>query len=293
MPAENREKRSMSKLAMGDDMIDDVDDLDDIEDTGADDVDQDEDGDEDDDFSEDDDEPEDGDEDGSDEDDEDEDGDEDEDEEDEEGLSHGAQTRIRKLNAQKKEALAQVSRLKKQLESAKRLSGDDGKAIMSAASATGILPQLMTSREADAFKKLEQLPVVIENYEDWLDTHDSDDELDVGDGQTMSYGDIKKRVRKLKAQKEELEEEFGERRSLLKKKVRKILQLGLEAYRNGGKKPKKAAEKKGKAKKDERRRSADDYPRGKKPRTPAGKKKVRNYGDVESTEDLVRMLAKE
>jgi hypothetical protein len=277
---------------MGDDMIDDVDDTDDIDDTGADDVDQDEDGDEDDDSSDDDEEPEDGDDDDTGEDDEDEDDEDDTDEEDDEGLSHGAQTRIRKLNAQKKEALAQVSRLKKQLESAKRLAGDDGKAIMSAASATGILPQLMTSKEAEAFKTLEQLPVVIENYEDWLDGHDTDDEFDTGDGQ-MTYGDVKKRVRKLKAKKEELEEEFGERRALLKKKVRKILQLGLEAYRNGGKKPKKAAEKKGKAKKDERRRSVDDYPRGKKPRTPIGKKKVRNYGDVESTEDLVRMLAKE
>ena len=282
----------MSNIAMGDDdMIDDVDDLEDIDDTEADDVDQDDEGDEDDDFSDDDGEPEDGDDDEDDEFDEDED-DEETDEEDE-TLSRGAQTRIRKLNAQKKEALAQVSRLKKQLESAKRLTGDDGKAIMSAASATGILPQLMTSKEAEAFKTLEQLPIVIENYEDWLDGHDSDDEFNTGDGQSMTYGDVKKRVRKLKAQKEELEEEFGERRSLLKKKVRKILQLGLEAYRNGGKKPKKAAEKKGKAKKDERRRSVDDYPRGKKPRTPAGKKKVRNYGDIESTDDLVRMLAKE
>lgn len=274
-----------------DDMIDDVDDLEDIDDTEADDVDQDDEGAGDDDFSDDDGEPEDGDDDEDDESDEDED-DEETDEEDE-TLSRGAQTRIRKLNAQKKEALAQVSRLKKQLESARRLTGDDGKAIMSAASATGILPQLMTSKEAEAFKTLEQLPVVIENYEDWLDGHGADDEFDAGDGQAMTYGDVKKRVRKLKARKEELEEEFGERRSLLKKKVRKILQLGLEAYRNGGKKPKKAAEKKGKAKKDERRRSVDDYPRGKKPRTPAGKKKVRNYGEVESTEDLVRMFAKE
>lgn len=282
----------MSNIAMGDDIIDDVDDLEDIDDTEADDVDQDDEGDEDDDLSDDDGEPEDGDEDDGDESDEDEDDDDDPGEEDE-TLSRGAQTRIRKLNAQKKEALAQVSRLKKQLESAKRLTGDDGKAIMSAASATGILPQLMTSKEAEAFKTLEQLPIVIENYEDWLDGHDSDDEFDTGDGQSMTYGDVKKRVRKLKAKKEELEEEFGERRALLKKKVRKILQLGLEAYRNGGKKPKKAAEKKGKAKKDERRRSVDDYPRGKKPRTPIGKKKVRNYGDVESTDDLVRMLAKE
>lgn len=273
-----------------DDMIDDVDDLEDIDDTEADDVDQDDEGDEDD-FSDDDGEPEDGDDDADDESDEDED-DEETDEEDE-TLSRRAQTRIRKLNAQKKEALSQVSRLKKQLESAKRLTGDDGKAIMSAASATGILPQLMTSKEAEAFKTLEQLPIVITSYEDWLDDHNSDDEFDTGDGQSMTYGDVKKRVRKLKAKKEEFEEEFGERRSLLKKKVRKILQLGLEAYRNGGKKPKKAAEKKGKAKKDERRRSVDDYPRGKKPRTPIGKKKVRNYGDIESTDDLVRMLAKE
>lgn len=272
-----------------DDMIDDVDDLEDIDDTEADDVDQDDEGDEDD-FSDDDGEPEDGDDDADDESDEE---DDEETDEEDETLSRGAQTRIRKLNAQKKEALAQVSRLKKQLESAKRLTGDDGKAIMSAASATGILPQLMTSKEAEAFKTLEQLPIVIENYEDWLDGHGTDDEFETGDGQSINYTDVKRRVRKLKAQKEELEEEFGERRTLLKKKVRKILQLGLEAYRNGGKKPKKAAEKKGRSKKDERRRSVDDYPRGKKPRTPIGKKKVRNYGDIESTDDLVRMLAKE
>ena len=129
----------MSKMAMGDDdMIDDVDDLEDIDDTEADDVDQDDEGAGDDDLSDDDGEPEDGDDDEDDESDDDDDDEDDTDEEDE-TLSRGAQTRIRKLNAQKKEALAQVSRLKKQLESARRLTGDDGKAIMSAASATGIL----------------------------------------------------------------------------------------------------------------------------------------------------------
>lgn len=217
--------------------------------------------------------------------------DDDDDQDDDEDIGAGAQKRIRKLNAQKKEALAQVTRLKKQLEGMKRLTGDDGKAIMAAASSTGILPQLMTRSEAEAFKMLENLPVVIESYEDWLEDNERDAEFDAGDGQTMSYSDVKKRVRKLKQRREELEEEYGEKRKLLKGKVRRILQLGLEAYRNGGSKQKKA--RKEEPAKKKRSQSPDDYPRGKKPRSAGGKKKVRNYGDVESTEELVRMFAKE
>ena len=54
--------------------------------------------------------------------------------------------------------------LEKELDEAKKLSGDDGRAILAAAEASGILPGLMTKAEAEAFQDMADLPQVIEKY---------------------------------------------------------------------------------------------------------------------------------
>ena len=243
----------------------------------------DDDGDKPDDDDPDDDETDDDDADGDDEDDEDEDGEE-EDEGDEQ-LGKRAQKRIGKLVKERNSANAEVKRLQKELENAQKLSGDDGKAILAAASRTGILPGLMTKDEAEAFTQMSRYPRVIENYQDWLDEHENGDEYGSGDN-AMSYGQVKKRVRQLTAELEELKDEYGGRQKELRQKVRKIFELGMKAYRKGegagdedNPKPKKKAKQKPSA-----------HPHGKKPVAGKGGKK-KNWGEVESTEDLVRMIA--
>lgn len=154
--------------------------------------------------------------------------DDDDDDDDDGDLGRGAQKRIRGLNEQ-------VKALKQELETAKKLSGDDGKAILAAAEASGILPGLMTKEEADAFGKLQQIPNVIENYRDWLDDHGQDDELDIGNGETMTYGQVKKRVRQLESQLDDLKDKYGERRKELHTQVRNIFELGLKAVKAGWK----------------------------------------------------------
>jgi hypothetical protein len=158
----------------------------------------------------------------------DDDADDDDGEEDEGKLGRGAEKRIRGLNEQ-------VKALKQELETAKKFSGDDGKAILAAAEASGILPGLMTKEEADAFGKLQQIPNVIETYDDWLDDHGQDDELEIGNGETMTYGQVKKRVRQLESQLDDLKDKYGERRKELHTQVRNIFELGLKAVKAGWK----------------------------------------------------------
>ena len=229
-----------------------------------------------------DDDPDDDDADGDDEDDEDEEGEE-EDEGDEQ-LGKRAQKRIGKLVKERNSANAEVKRLQKELENAQKLSGDDGKAILAAASRTGILPGLMTKDEAEAFTSMSRYPRVIENYQDWLDEHENGDEYGSGDN-AMSYGQVKKRVRQLTAELEELKDEYGGRQKELRQKVRKIFELGMKAYRKGegagdeGKKGLKKAKQKPYA-----------HPHGKKPIAGKGGKK-KNWGEVDGNDAFVRMIA--
>ena len=161
-------------------------------------------------------------------------GDDDDDEGDKD-LGKGAQKRIRQLNERMKAAEGRTKDLEKQLEEAKKLSGDDGRALLAAAEATGILPGLMTKDEAKAFQDIAEIPRVIERYQDWLDENERDAELELGNGSTMSYGDVKKRVRKLRAQLEDLKDRYGDRRKELTAKVRGIFETGLAAMKAGWK----------------------------------------------------------
>jgi len=210
-----------------------------------------------------------------------EDGDEEEDDAD---LGKRAQKRIGKLVKERNSVLAENKRLKSELEEAQKLSGDDGKAILSAAARTGILPGLMTKAEAEAFDNLSRYPRVIETYQDWLDEHDQEDQFGDGDD-AMSYGQVKKRVRRLTAELEELKDQYGDRQKELRQKVKQIFALGLEAYRKGAKA--EGDGEKAKAKKKVQKPSA--HPHGTKPVAKSGKKT--NWGDVSGNDSFVKMIA--
>ena len=143
----------------------------------------------------------------TDDDDTDEDAEDDDSDDDDEEVGARAQKRINKLIAQRKDAEARVKTLEAQLADAKKLSGDDGKAIMKAAESSGILPGLMTKAEAEAFADMDRYRAVIANYEGWLDSHEPDDEFEIDDGKTMSYAKVERRVRKLQEELGDLKDE--------------------------------------------------------------------------------------
>ena len=215
-------------------------------------------------------------------------GDEDEDDseedEDDADLGKGAQKRIRQLNERMKAAERRAKDLERERDEARKLSGDDGRALLAAAESSGILPGLMTKDEARAFQDLAEIPQVIERYQDWLDDNDNDAELDIGNGSAMSYGDVKKRVRKLRAQLEDLKDRYGERRKELTAKVRGIFETGLAAMKAGWK---PGGEKK--PKKNERKKLHDKPAGKKKPTAKSGKKA--NWGDVDGEDSFVRAIA--
>ena len=211
--------------------------------------------------------------------------DDDDDDEGDKDLGKGAQKRIRQLVEQKNTAQSRVKDLEKQLEEAKKLSGDDGRALLAAAEATGILPGLMTKDEAKAFQDIAEIPSVIERYQDWLDENERDAELELGNGSTMSYGDVKKRVRKLRAQLDDLKDRYGDRRKDLMAKVRGIFETGLAAQKAGW----KPGGKKTPAKKKERKKLHDKPTGRNKPAAKPGKKA--NWGDVDGEDSFIRAIA--
>lgn len=207
---------------------------------------------------------------------------EDDDSDDDEELGARAQKRINKLIAQRKDAETRVKTLEQQLADARKLSGDDGKAIMRAAESSGILPGLMTKDEADAFVEMDRYRAVIANYEQWLDNHDPDDEFEIDDGKTMSYAKVERRVRKLQGELGDLKDEYGPRRKELLKKVREIFEAGVEALKAGKKKP---GEKK--PKKTERKdESPKQKPTANSPKPKRGSEKNLEDMDVENDDDL-------
>ena len=212
-------------------------------------------------------------------------GDDDDDDEGDKDLGKGAQKRIRQLNERMKAAEGRTKDLEKQLEEAKKLSGDDGRALLAAAEATGLLPGLMTKDEAKAFQDIAEIPKVIERYQDWLDENERDAELELGNGKTMSYGDVKKRVRKLRAQLDDLKDRYGDRRKELMAKVRGIFETGLAAQKAGW----KPGGKKTPAKKKERKKLHDKPTGRNKPAAKPGKKA--NWGDVDGEDSFIRTIA--
>lgn len=205
------------------------------------------------------------------------------DEDDEGKQGKGAQKRIRQLVDERNSLKRRVSELEK-------LSGDDGKAILASAEATGILPQLMNKGEAEAFERMKDLPTIIDRYQDWLDDHDKEDELEIGEGRTMSYGDVKKRVRRLRTELDGLKDTYGERHKELTAKVREIFETGKAALEagwkpDGKKKAAKAAGKKPKA----------DRPSGRTPSLMPRHRATTRPEDIEVTneDDLEAFIAAE
>ena len=207
-------------------------------------------------------------------------------EKDDANLGLRAQKRIGKLVKERNAANAELKRVKGELENAKRLTGDDGKVILAAASRSGILPGLMTKDEAEAFDAIERYPRVIEHYQDWLDEHGADDEFGEGSS-AMSYGAVKKRVRTLTNELNDLKDEYGARRKELQQKVRKIFELGMKAYRKGA----QADEGEGTPKKSKKKPKQSAHPHGRKPIAKSGKKS--NWGAVDGDDAFVRMIASE
>lgn len=216
-----------------------------------------------------------------------EDGDEDDGEDGDGDLGKRAQKRIKGLLKDVKAAKAENDSLRKQLESARKLSGDDGKAMMKAAELSGIMASLTTKEEAEAFRDLKAYPSVIRSYEDWLDEHDTDDTYQVGDKE-LTYSQVRKRIRNLKEEYSDLKDEYSDRYRKLQEKQRKIWKLGLEAYERGdepGAKPKPAKEKSAK-----KQKSRQDKPgSGKKAKAQSGRKV--NWGEISSEQELIAAIA--
>lgn len=160
---------------------------------------------------------------------------------DDHDLGHRAKTRIDKLLQRSKSAEAEVGKLQKELETARKLSGDDGKSYLAAAEKSGILPGLMTKDEAAAFSDLENIPAVVKSYKRWLRDHEKGDTLEIKDGKTMSFGDVEERLEDLQERFEDLKDKYGERRNELKATVKSIFELGMQAQKAGWKPGEKKA----------------------------------------------------
>ncbi|MBO4708822.1 MAG: hypothetical protein J5727_03465 [Kiritimatiellae bacterium] len=189
---------------------------------------------------EDDEESEEEDDDGDDEDDDEDEEDEDDDEdEDLKGVGERAKKRIGKLTGEVKD-------LKRELEEARKLTGDDGRAILAAAETAGILPQLMSADEAKGIKELDSKTSAKKYLKKLL--RSDDDEFEIG-GETRSRRWVQGELDDLEEEIGELRERYGAKRRELAEKSKRIFELGMAAQKAGWKPGEKGAEKKGAARK--------------------------------------------
>lgn len=185
---------------------------------------------------EDDEESEEEDDDGDDEDDDEDEEDEDDDEdEDLKGVGERAKKRIGKLTGEVKD-------LKRELEEARKLTGDDGRAILAAAETAGILPQLMSADEAKGIKELDSKTSAKKYLKKLL--RSDDDEFEIG-GETRSRRWVQGELDDLEEEIGELRERYGAKRRELAEKSKRIFELGMAAQKAGWKPGEKGAEKKG------------------------------------------------
>ena len=178
--------------------------------------------------------------DGDDEDDDEDEEDEDDDEdEDLKGVGERAKKRIGKLTGEVKD-------LKRELEEARKLTGDDGRAILAAAETAGILPQLMSADEAKGIKELDSKTSAKKYLKKLL--RSDDDEFEIG-GETRSRRWVQGELDDLEEEIGELRERYGAKRRELAEKSKRIFELGMVAQKAGWKPGEKGAEKKGAARK--------------------------------------------
>ena len=181
-----------------------------------------------------------------DEDDEDDDESDDEDEEDDEedddgekGMGDRAKKRIGKLTGEVKD-------LKRELEEARKLSGDDGRAILAAAETAGILPQLMSADEAKGIRELDSKTGARKYLKKLL--RSDDDEFEIG-GETRSRRWVQGELDDLEEEIDKLNEQYGAKRRELAEKSRRIFELGMAAQKAGWKPGEKSTKRKGAEKK--------------------------------------------
>ena len=239
------------------------------------DPDEDEDEDEDDEDSEDGDEDEEDEEDSEDDDDEEEDEESEDDEDEEDGkLGHRAQKRIRKLNGQVKD-------LKKQLEEAQKLSGEDGQAILSAATKAGIAPRLMSKELATGLNELAEKKSALGYFKDLLDS--DEDEFEIGDKQ-YSRRQLERKERTLTEEVHALESKFGKGRDKALEEAKTLFELGWAAKKAGWK-PEEGG---GKAKKKHKH----DKPKNKASHKKGGAHDESSWEGAEDDDSLEAMIAK-
>lgn len=238
------------------------------------DPDEDEDEDEDDEDSEDGDEDEEDEEDSEDDDDEEEDEESEDDEDEEDGkLGHRAQKRIRKLNGQVKD-------LKKQLEEAQKLGGEDGQAILSAATKAGIAPRLMSKELATGLNELAEKKSALGYFKDLLDS--DDDEFEIG-GKQYSRRQLERKERTLTEEVHALESKFGKGRDKAMEEAKTLFELGWAAKKAGWK-PEEGG---GKAKKKKH-----DKPKHKASHKKGGAHDESSWEGAEDDDSLEAMIAK-
>lgn len=239
------------------------------------DPDEDEDEDEDDEDSEDGDEDEEDEEDSEDDDDEEEDEESEDDEDEEDGkLGHRAQKRIRKLNGQVKD-------LKKQLEEAQKLGGEDGQAILSAATKAGIAPRLMSKELATGLNELAEKKSALGYFKDLLDS--DDDEFEIG-GKQYSRRQLERKERTLTEEVHALESKFGNGRDKALEEAKTLFELGWAAKKAGWK-PEGGS---GKAKKKHKH----DKPKHKASHKKGGAYDESSWEGAEDDDSLEAMIAK-
>ena len=171
--------------------------------------------------------------------------DEDEDEEDGDGekddglkdMGKRAQKRIGKLTGEVKD-------LKRELEEARRLTGDDGKAILAAAETAGILPQLMSADEAKGIRELDSKTGAAKYLKKLL--RSDDDEFEIG-GETRSRRWVQGELDDLEDEIGELRERYGAKRRELSEKSKEIFELGMAAKKAGWKPGEKSGLRQGSA----------------------------------------------
>lgn len=236
---------------------------------------EDEDEDEDDEDSEDGDEDEEDEEDSEDDDDEEEDEESEDDEDEEDGkLGHRAQKRIRKLNGQVKD-------LKKQLEEAQKLGGEDGQAILSAATKAGIAPRLMSKELATGLNELAEKKSALGYFKDLLDS--DDDEFEIG-GKQYSRRQLERKERTLTEEVHALESKFGNGRDKALEEAKTLFELGWAAKKAGWK-PEGGS---GKAKKKHKH----DKPKHKASHKKGGAHDESSWEGAEDDDSLEAMIAK-
>lgn len=179
----------------------------------------------------------------------DEDGDESDDEEDGaeagNGLPEGVKRRFAKLTKQRKTAEERAAKAEKELEALRERSGETSpKLLMAVAQKHGILPRLLSAKDAKDIERADKLESRIDVLEETLEEleDNGENEIVIG-GETYTRAQLRKNLRKAKSEYSDIEDTIRDTRKTLAARCRKLIELGLEAEKaekSGKKKPKPA-----------------------------------------------------